>query len=130
MVNFGKYLASNNTLSSSSWFGQNAEKVVDEFFTHLPALPDKFDDQFLIPNIGSSNDKLSSPSFTYTTLTSGTAAPSHNAIKYIRSHDGGVMIAGRCWYKDTFGNVYRTDFCFMTLMSGAVSTCSTHNEIH
>jgi hypothetical protein len=127
MINWGKSLANGVTLAAHVWFGRDTNTAADQFLAQLPLVPQKADEQFLIPNID--GDKPASPSFIYTTITSGDQAPSHNAIQTIRHQDAGVMVAGRCWYKDTFGNWYRTDFCYETLLSGALSTCAKHNEI-
>jgi hypothetical protein len=49
---------------------------------------------------------------------------------FIDSHDMGVILVGRVWYDDVFGETHYTDFCKHTLAkSPAISMCGVHNEI-
>lgn len=129
LINWGKTLALNVTIVAAVWFGEGIEQSINRFFSDAPSEhPGRVDDMYLIPNIGNGDAK--SPSFEYTTITSAPRSPSDKAITFITSHEGGARVAGRCWYKDTYGKWYHTDFCYMTLLSGAVSTCPHRNEIH
>ncbi len=128
LINWGRSLATDVTVDGHVWYGEGIAAIVDKYFTEIPLVPQQSDILFLIPNID--GDKVQSPSFKYTTIDSGNQAPSHRAIQFILHQDGGVMAAGRVWYRDTFGNRYRTDFCFRTLLSGAMADCPKHNEIH
>jgi hypothetical protein len=50
-------------------------------------------------------------------------------MAFMRAQDGGVIMAGRTWYSDIFGEPHSTDFCKYTLKGGAISDCGLHNEI-
>lgn len=56
--------------------------------------------------------------------------PTADDLVFIYSHDFAVVVVGRVQYKDSFDNLYWTDFCFSTFISGAINNCYEHNEAH
>jgi hypothetical protein len=129
LLNWGQSLAVNALLNGHIFYGKGTAKFVDDYFRKLPTTPEKPGGMSVIPHIAGQNE-MDSPSFSYVTIDSRPFAPSDDAIAFINTHVGGLMLAGRIWYKDTLGHPYWTDFCYQSLLTHAVSTCEKHNEIH
>jgi hypothetical protein len=64
----------------------------------------------------------------FSTINTETLSP--GAIAFIYSHDFAIVAVGRFQYEDVSGNLYWTDFCRSTFLTGAINDCERHNEIH
>jgi hypothetical protein len=51
-------------------------------------------------------------------------------VNYILSTEESAVIVARLQYFDGFGNLYYSNICMSRFTSGAVPSCSKHNEIH
>jgi hypothetical protein len=63
----------------------------------------------------------------YTSILSDDAL-SDEDIARMRSSDAAIVLAGRTWYRDVFGDLHWTDFCRHPLATGAIAACAQHND--
>jgi hypothetical protein len=54
---------------------------------------------------------------------------SESDVTFIKTHDFGIYAVGRLQYEDLSGNIYSTDFCYSTFLTGAIPMCPKHNVI-
>jgi hypothetical protein len=127
-VNYGKSPAVKAATDAHVWVGKRAISTTDGFFSKSSVIKPEGMAEFITPP----NSSAAGPSangFHYVTLFSD-AATTDDDIAFMKANDGGVLVAGRVWYSDLFGDVHWTDFCRYTLVSGAISDCPRHNDIH
>jgi hypothetical protein len=127
-INYGKSPTLDEATDAHVWVGQSAIPNMEEFFKKLTAEKPRGMASFITPP----NSSASGPKdngFHYVSLFSENAVDQDD-VGYMTTHDGGVVMAGRAWYDDLFGERHWTDFCRYTLITGAVSDCPTHNDVH
>lgn len=51
-------------------------------------------------------------------------------LAFIYANDFAIVIVGRTQYQDLSNNIYTTDFCYATFITGATNDCGgRHNEV-
>jgi hypothetical protein len=125
-INYGKSPTVKGTANASVWVGKTAAAKMNDFFRKLPTAAPPDLTAFIVPPNASAG--VGQNGFHYTTLFSETAITEDDSA-FMRANDGGVIMAGRTWYTDIFGDSHSSDFCRYTLMSGAIADCPDHNEI-
>jgi hypothetical protein len=123
-VNYGKSPSIKEVTDAHVWVGKNAVAMMDNYFRNLPEIVPPKSAEFIVPPNASGGPN----GFHYVTVWSD-AVINPDDVVFMKAEDGGVIMAGRTWYYDIFGESHRTDFCRHTLVSGAVSDCPRHNEI-
>jgi len=126
LLNAGRSPATDVVTDASVWFGETALKDVDKFFSRLPE--NRSGNAIIMPYQGGS-DLDNSPGFDFSSFMSKNPLDDAS-FNFLQHTDGGVVVAGRIWYRDASGNQYWTDFCRMTLQTRAIEKCLTHNGIH
>jgi hypothetical protein len=125
-VNFGKSPSINEATDAHVWVGKAAYDKAQEFLKGLPfKKPENMASFITPPNATASRGQ---PGFKFITLFSDSAI-TDDEFAFINATDGGVVLAGRVWYYDVFGDRHSTDFCRYSLVTGAISDCPRYNEI-
>jgi hypothetical protein len=125
-INYGKSPSVKEATEAYVWVGKSAISQMEDFFKRTPnRKPDNSANFVTPPN---ATARPGENGFHYVTLFSDTVVTPDDGA-FMQSHDGGVVMAGRVWYSDVFGDDHSTDVCRYTLMSGGVSDCPRHNEI-
>jgi hypothetical protein len=126
-INYGKSPAVKQIQSIYMWIGRTAKAHIESFFVDLPeVLPvGRYPSFIIFPNATANKDE---PGYRFSTLISETVI-TEDDISFIRSTDGGIIIVGRAWYSDIFGDTHSTDICRYWLIAGDMSECPSHNDI-
>lgn len=121
VINYGKTPSVNTTTVAKLWIGKNALSSADAFFNDPSSNPSEIT-SFVMPPDHRGD-------YGYSSILSDSALSDEDVVR-MKSSDDVVVLAGRTWYRDIFGDIHRTDFCRRTLATGAIAACVRHNEIH
>jgi hypothetical protein len=125
-INYGKSPAVKEETDANIWVRTTAATKMNDFFNKLPKIASPNHTSFIVPpNVNAGKGENG---FHYLTLFSD-AKITEDDYAFMKTVDGGVIMAGRAWYYDIFGDPHWTDFCRYTLITGAISDCPSHNEI-
>lgn len=127
-VNYGKSPSIKEATDAHVWVGKTAFAAMEDFFRNATIIKPQGMAEFINPP-NAAAATTSANGFHFVTLYSA-AAINADEMAFIKTNDGGVVMAGRDWYFDIFGEAHYTDFCRYTLLTGATSDCPIHNEIH
>lgn len=120
-VNYGRSPAINTIGRTDVFNGMNALSQANDFFAKLP--------KRFVRNVGSQGIVGPNAPAVFSSIRShGVITPAE--VTFITTHDLAVAVVGRLQYEDLSGNTYYTDFCYSTFVTGAITYCPTHNEIH
>jgi hypothetical protein len=120
MVNYGKTPSVNTTTVAKLWIGKNALNRADAFFGDPSSNPSAITSFIMPPD--------HRDDYGYASILSDNAL-SDEDIALMKSSDAAIVLAGRAWYRDVFGDLHWTDFCRYTLATGAIAACAQHNEL-
>lgn len=117
--NFGKSPALKVVGKVLVFVGPTALKQADAFFAGLPSRLNPQPSSVIMPADKGNN---------FSTAQSQNIVTPEEFL-FGRIQDFGYVLAGRFEYEDSTRLQYRSDFCYGTFATGAVTHCPTHNDI-